>query len=421
MLLRMTAGGPAAGSSPGSSNTAVILVVGPPGGGQDTVGDWLRASGIPVPSDSPLAELRDRLWRDTRATPTAPPELDRPGPVSPSASGVGAIDAGSVMAADGPVGESSVPEGLIGVVDRDLALLLPVFARPVPNVAVVLAWRSVEATVHALASKGVGTVHAASLWEAHLVSALRGAAGLPLVALDLDEPAEARARLEAFLQRLGVERADAVSETDVSAPATAPSVGAADHAAAAHDAALTRALVAEATEGLSSALAAAAGPHDAWDPPEGLALGPFAEAVLDAHRAAHRAVLDAAAAWAHAHDAEVAAQDAKAAVEREHRELVGPDPVHYAELRRELWRLRDDLAGAVAGRVHFRTEWMRADAARLAAEARVNDVLTRLEQQQAHIDHLEAARDEILQSERWKIGGAVLSPFARVRRWFTRR
>ena len=109
------------------------------------------------------------------------------------------------------------------------------------------------------------------------------------------------------------------------------------------------------------------------------------------------------------------AGDAKAAVEREHRELVGPDPVHYRELRRELWRLRDEFAGIVAGRTNYHTAWMRADAERLVAEQRVVDLLGRVERAEADVGPVRAQRDAMLSSRRWWLGGLVTRPLARLR------
>jgi hypothetical protein len=338
----------------------VILLVGPPGAGQPTLGRLLEELGLPVVGSGVHAEPSTDIARD-----------------------------------------------------HD------------PASVVVLAWRSPEATVAALATEGVVPVHAVALWEAHLVDALRGASGLPLFGLDVDQVTTALPRLAEFLTGLGITvPGDAVdgwrpaaAELEAAASAHGSAGGSAVHPELA---ALTEAIRAR----LAPVLAAAAGAHPTWEAPDDLALGPTSEALLGAHRAAHRAALDAVAAWAAVHEAEQGAQDAKAAVEREHRELVGPDPLHYLELRRELWRLRDEFAGIVAGRTNYHTAWMRADAARLANEQRVADLLVQLDQltsMRAQRDELRRERDEILGSERWRIGGLVLSPFTRLRRSSPRR
>ena len=347
---------PESGDTPvPESGTRVILVLGPPGAGQPALGRWLEQLGLPVVGSGPNAEASTDIARD-----------------------------------------------------HD------------PASVVVVAWRSPEATVASLATEGIDPAHAVALWEAHLVDALRGASGLPLFGLDVDQMTTTLTPLVEFLAGLGItvpgdavdggRSAAAEIEAAASAGASAPGTAVDPELAA-----LTEAIRAR----LAPVLAAAAGAHATWEAPADLALGPTSGALLAAHRAAHRAALDAVAAWAAVHEAQLAAQDAKAAVEREHRELVGPDPLHYAELRRELWRLRDEFAGIVAGRTNYHTAWMRADSARLANEQRVADLLVQLDElhsMRAQRDELRRERDEILGSERWRIGGLVLSPFARLRR-----
>jgi hypothetical protein len=286
------------------------------------------------------------------------------------------------------------------------------------SAVVVVAWGTPEATVGALAREGIGPVHALARWEADLVHALGASAGRPLFGLDLDRAPTELGRLAEFLTERGVDLpgADDTWETAAAAIAIASESESAASAAAPGEspelAALTEAIRAR----LAPVLAAAAGPHPSWAPPGDLTVGPVSEAVLGAHRAAHRAAVDAEAAWRAVHEAQVAAQDAKAAVEREHRELVGPDPMHYRELRRELWRLRDEFAGIMAGRTNYHVAWKRAEAAHLVAEQRVLELLAKLDQQSHELASIRSHRDEMLASERWRIGGMVLDPLKRFRR-----
>jgi len=288
------------------------------------------------------------------------------------------------------------------------------------SAVVVLAWGTPQASAAALEPEGIGPVHALALWEARLVHALRASAGRPLFGLDLDRATTELGRLAEFLTELGVgdPGADADRwETAASDIAAACGSGVRATASGEHQelAALTEAIRAR----LASVLAAAAGAHASWVAPEDLAVGSVSEALLGAHRAAHQGALDAAAAWGAVHEAQVAAQDAKAAVEREHRELVGPDPMHYRALRRELWRLRDEFAGIVAGRTNYHVAWKRTEAAHLAAEQRVADLLAKLDQLngiRSERDEILRDRDEMLRSERWRVGGLVLQTFLRRRR-----
>ncbi len=240
--------------------------------------------------------------------------------------------------------------------------------------------------------------------------------GRPLFGLDLDRATAALPQLAEFLTGLGVADLDAdpdrwaAAAADIAAasgsvaPASGP--GGAPELVAWTDAIRAR---------LAPVLSAAAGAHPSWEAPEDLAVGPMSEALLGAHRAAQQAARDAAAAWGAAHEAQLAAQDAKTAVEREHRDLVGPDPMAYRELRRELWRLRDEFAGIMAGRTNYHVAWKRAEAAHLAAEQRVADLLTKLDQQSHELASIRSHRDEMLASERWRIGGVVVDPLKRFR------
>lgn len=390
-----------------------LLVVGPPGEATGAVGRSLERLGVRVVADDDvLATGRDALLRAHEATASAPPELDRLG--AAIAADVPEV-VGAALAQIRAELDRGSAEGPVVWVDPANAFLLPVLRHAMADaLAVVVAWGPPEATVAALGTEGVRPAHALALWEAHVVHALRGAVGLPVLGVDAARP-DAGAIVE-LLEHLDLEILGPVDAPPAVDALPAPPASPADPEVAA--------LAAVVDERLRPTLAAAVGVHKAWEPPGpfALTLGPTADAILTAERAAFRSALEAAAAWVAVHTAETVASDAKAAVEADHRALVGPDPMHYLELRRELWRARDDFAGLVAERAHYRTAWMRADAQRLTTEQRIADLFARLHQLEAERDRLRAERDtatrerdEMLGSERWRVGGLLLEPLKRLR------
>jgi hypothetical protein len=262
-----------------------------------------------------------------------------------------------------------------------------------------------------LAMSGIDPGHALALWEAYTVGALLGTAGLPIVGLDLQDlpgDPERAEELVKLLTGLGIEMpAEAGSRLcprsvvgeppRVDGPRLEPRLAE---------------LADELWAGLAPALAAATGLQDPWMPPADLAISPWAEAVLAAHRAAHRSACEATLAWGAAHAAQEAAAATQTGPGDAARELVGPDPLHYLEMRRELWRLRDEIQGLEAGQAHFRTAYMRADANRLVAEQRTAEVIGRLDA----LERIRDERDAMLESEQWRVGRLVLRPFTRLRR-----
>lgn len=420
---------PAPGPVDGSGASVAVgsvLVVGPPGAHVATLGRRLCDLGLPAlapgpdaASDLDVVSVPERLLHALRANPLAPPALDE-------------LDADAGRAHDLVAAIAPTPDGVW--VEPANALLLPLLRRNLagPPAVVVLAWRSPEAAVAALATEGVGAAHALALWEAYLVHALRGAAGWPLIGLDLDETPSGGADLAELLTAAGVPvsggTGDAAGAEVAPEPHEAPESrepseppDVAIDTPAPDVAALARATRAR----LAPVLEAAAGAHLVWDPPEGLRVGAVADAVLSAQRAAHRSALDAVEAWAAAHEAATVVRQAFDAAEQGRRELVGPDPMHYRELRRELWRLRDEFAGHIAARNSYDVALRRAEAARLAAEQRVADLLVRvrrldemdaLEVEVAALREARAQRDAMLASLRWRIGGLFTRPFAWVRR-----
>jgi hypothetical protein len=85
------------------------------------------------------------------------------------------------------------------------------------------------------------------------------------------------------------------------------------------------------------------------------------------------------------------------------------EPVQESELRREIWRLRDQVFGLEAERSRLQSALLKSDAARRAAQY-LADVL----------DAARAQRDAMLESTRWRIGGAIVRPLRTVRRLFSR-
>ena len=84
------------------------------------------------------------------------------------------------------------------------------------------------------------------------------------------------------------------------------------------------------------------------------------------------------------------------------------EPMNEPELRREIWRLRDQVFGLEVERSRLQSALLECDAARRTAQNRG--------------DALELARvqrDAMLGSTRWKIGGAIVKPFRIVQRLFS--
>jgi hypothetical protein len=377
----------------------VVAVLGAPGCGGDLVTRLLAAAGTSASDhpDVPLAGLADQVLWALQGSRVAPPELPPGWEELPE---VVALVPAATEAFDEAVAVTPA-EHLVAWFDPAAALLLPFWRSHfgVPRAAVI-AWRRPEATVLALAAEGIGSVHAVALWEAYTIHALSSTAGLPVIGLDVDDllagSGNATSDLITFIAGLGVEvSADARGRitqllidgtTDAPTPIATPE--GADQVFARHEAALR----------------AVSGVHASWQPPAGLAVGPWSEALLAAQRAAHRSSAEATVAWLATDEAQVTAQEAQAAAERHIRELVGPDPAPYLELRREIWRVRDEILGLEAERANLEGRLMSVEAAFDEADRRA-EVL----------DEARRQRDDMLRSRQWRVGGILLNPLRRVR------
>jgi hypothetical protein len=87
----------------------------------------------------------------------------------------------------------------------------------------------------------------------------------------------------------------------------------------------------------------------------------------------------------------------------------GPESIGERELRREVWRLRDQVFGLEAECAQLKSALLKSDAARREAQYRADA-----------LDDARANRDAMLESTRWRVGGAVLHPLRFVRRLFSR-
>jgi hypothetical protein len=82
-----------------------------------------------------------------------------------------------------------------------------------------------------------------------------------------------------------------------------------------------------------------------------------------------------------------------------------PEP----ELRREVWRLRDQVFGLELEQSRLQSALLESDAARRAAQYRADA-----------LNEARAQRDAMLGSKRWKIGGAIVKPLRIAKRAFSR-
>src|SRR5260370_42647250 len=87
----------------------------------------------------------------------------------------------------------------------------------------------------------------------------------------------------------------------------------------------------------------------------------------------------------------------------------GFDTAGHAEVRRELWRLRDQVFGLEAELARLQSALLKSDAGRRTAEHRAE-----------FIDAARLPRDAMLASKRWRIGGLILQPPFALRRFFFR-
>jgi hypothetical protein len=83
---------------------------------------------------------------------------------------------------------------------------------------------------------------------------------------------------------------------------------------------------------------------------------------------------------------------------------VASDGVDAETLRREVWRLRDEVFGLEGQKAELQSDLVRVDAARRTAENRA----TAFEEGQRQ-------RDAMVGSAQWRIGGLLLAPFRRLR------
>jgi hypothetical protein len=93
----------------------------------------------------------------------------------------------------------------------------------------------------------------------------------------------------------------------------------------------------------------------------------------------------------------------------ESRDVSGTESINEPELRREVWRLRDQVFGLEAEAAQLRSALLKSDAELREARYRADA-----------LDDARANRDSMLQSTRWRVGGAVLRPMRLVQRLFSR-
>jgi len=79
--------------------------------------------------------------------------------------------------------------------------------------------------------------------------------------------------------------------------------------------------------------------------------------------------------------------------------------VQYLEVRREVWRLRDEVLGMQAERAELRVELLRTEARWHTAEHRANAWAGARQE-----------RDNMLASKQWKVGRMIVGPFRRLKR-----
>jgi hypothetical protein len=390
----------------------VVAVVGAPGSGGDLVARLLGVAGVDLVggpsttdrrhSDSPVVGVADRVLSVLGGTGVAPPELRSGWEQLPEV--LALVPAATEVFEREFAAAASEATTQPGAAWFESASLVLPFWRShlgVPRAAVVT-WRRPEATVEALATEAVSAVHALALWEVYAVRAAADTAGLPVIGIDVDdllaEPETGVGALLKLVADLGVpvppDAAERMAELVAGARpgGTAPlgRVEGADEVLARH----------------AATLHALSGGHDCWQPPAELVVGPWSEAVLAGLRAAHRSATEAARAWIATDEAQVAAEEA----ERLCRELDGPDQVADLDLRREVWRLRDEIIGLEAERATLYSKLVSTDAARVTAEHRA------LAMNEARVQ-----RDEMLFSARWRIGGFFVAPLRPFRRWLTGR
>jgi hypothetical protein len=83
---------------------------------------------------------------------------------------------------------------------------------------------------------------------------------------------------------------------------------------------------------------------------------------------------------------------------------VASDRVDAESLRREVWRLRDELVGLEGQKAELQSDLVRTDAARRTAENRAKAF------EEGH-----RQRDAMVGSRQWRVGGLLLAPFRRLR------
>jgi hypothetical protein len=392
--------------APGCGGDLVARLLG--AAGLETLGGADRGRGATEGSAAPLTGVADQVLSTLEGTRFALPEMhpgweDLPEVVALVPAATEALEQVLARATPG-AGAAPTVVGTVAWFEPVAAPVLAFWKRHlgIPGAAVV-AWRRPEATVAFLATEGLAEVHALALWEAYTVHALANTAGLPVLGIDVEAlltgAAGGATELARFVADLGVnvpadavERMAEILADDRTAPALPGGVEGAEPVLARH----------------GSALRSVSGIHTRWQPPAGLSIGPWSEAVLAGQRAAHRSAAEAVEAWIATDEAQVLAEEARAGADRRVRELTGPDPAHYLELRREVWRVRDEIIGLEAERVELRATLLRTEAAWRTAEHRADAW-----------EEARRERDAMLASKQWKIGRLVLGPFRRVKRMLT--
>lgn len=161
--------------------------------------------------------------------------------------------------------------------------------------ASVVTWRHPGATVDELGGRRLSTLHAIALWEASLVEGLAATAGLPVLGVDVDaavDDPDAWAKVAAgFVASLGVEVDPDAEERSAALLRSAPELTVSPHRP-------DDAEEGASAERMASRLAAVAGFHRCWIPPEPNVVGRWPAALLDAQLASHRSARGVADAWA---------------------------------------------------------------------------------------------------------------------------